>query len=249
MLDFELRGDPGDLKVCLQDVIEVIRTARLTEEVAAYCTEQLAKPWKPGDTLQTPPWRISLYHEPRWAAEAWAAEVPPGTSVTIVGEPTCALIPSLPGREHNFDLVWPVHVAGYPEVVWVFQADLEQGLPRPPADGTEALFALPLPYRPGPGLPGTTFAPGVRGKVCTQDAPLRLRAEPGLRGRVLALIPPDTLFTVIDGPVFRDGWLWWRVRLDDGREGWFMEGEEKDETGLGMIPCPPYYICPYLGEP
>ncbi len=244
MLDFELRGDPKDLKACLQDVIEIIRTGRLNEDAAAFCTEQLAKPWHPGDTLQTPPWRISLYREPRWASEAWVAEVPPGTSATIVGKPTCALVPSLPGREHNFDLVWPVHVAGYSDVVWVFQADLEQSLPRPPTNGTGELFALPLPYRIAPSLPGTTFAPGVRGKVCLPNDPLRLRAQPGRRGRILILLPPNTLFTVIGGPAYQDGNLWWQVQLDNGRTGWVMDGDVESECIFG--PSITYTICPYI---
>jgi hypothetical protein len=54
---------------------------------------------------------------------------------------------------------------------------------------------------------------------------LRLRDAVGLQGQVLAMLPPGTRVTLLDGPQPADGFTWWRARTPDGREGW-VAGEE-----------------------
>ncbi len=48
-------------------------------------------------------------------------------------------------------------------------------------------------------------------------------------------IPPGTSMMIIDGPVCSDNWSWWKIRLNDGSEGWVAEGGDQTD---------PYYICP-----
>jgi hypothetical protein len=48
-------------------------------------------------------------------------------------------------------------------------------------------------------------------------------------------LEPNTYVTVVDGPVCADEWSWWRIRTDDGMEGWVSEGGDEVD---------PYFICP-----
>lgn len=50
--------------------------------------------------------------------------------------------------------------------------------------------------------------------------PLRLRAGPGLQASVLGQLPPGTRMTLLAGPQQEDGYSWWNIRVEDGREGW-----------------------------
>jgi Tol biopolymer transport system component len=55
-----------------------------------------------------------------------------------------------------------------------------------------------------------------------------LRAEPGLEGERIGVIPVNTEFTIIDGPSCRDNLGWYQVQMDDGATGWTVEGETPD---------------------
>jgi hypothetical protein len=72
-------------------------------------------------------------------------------------------------------------------------------LANPPAEITVGYYAVVV----GTGGNGVT----VRGGPSTSDTRLLTAAE----GR---------LMMVIDGPVTGGDFIWWRVRLDDGTEGW-----------------------------
>lgn len=54
---------------------------------------------------------------------------------------------------------------------------------------------------------------------------LRRRSAPGLDSNVLDGLQPGTQLSLLEGPVAKDGYSWWRVRAEDGREGW-VAGEE-----------------------
>lgn len=74
-----------------------------------------------------------------------------------------------------------------------------------------------------------------RGQVTNEDPqPLNIRNEPGLDGRIVAVLRSLDIFFVIDGPRCADDYTWFKVRVDDV-EGWVAEGE----PGL-------YYVEPYL---
>ena len=54
---------------------------------------------------------------------------------------------------------------------------------------------------------------------------LRRRNAPDLQSKVLDGLPPGTRLTLLAGPDEEDGYHWWHIRTDDGREGW-VAGEE-----------------------
>ena len=122
--------------------------------------------------------------------------------------------------------------------------------PEPSLTPTATIVAIILP-----GLAGTPFefpsaigsasvcesAPPtylilhVRGQVTNEDPqPLNIRSEPGLKGRIVAVLHSLDVFFVIDGPRCADDYTWFKVR-SRAVEGWIAEGE----PGL-------YYVEPYL---
>jgi hypothetical protein len=54
---------------------------------------------------------------------------------------------------------------------------------------------------------------------------VRLRAEPGFEGEILADILVGKTVRVIDLPVCATGFLWWKVRTNNNQVGWMAEGE------------------------
>jgi len=87
-----------------------------------------------------------------------------------------------------------------------------------------------------PGSPPQRLVVGQLGKVCTKSDAIRLRTTPGNSGKIIASLNPGTIFEVIDGPECAgSNWSWWKVRLDDGQEGWLAEGGDDID---------PYFLCP-----
>lgn len=54
---------------------------------------------------------------------------------------------------------------------------------------------------------------------------LRRRSGPSLNSNVHDGIEPGTKLSLLEGPINADGHTWWRIRTEDGREGW-VAGEE-----------------------
>jgi predicted Ser/Thr protein kinase len=80
------------------------------------------------------------------------------------------------------------------------------------------LFLAGLLYFSNGEIPGIydralTLASGVRAEVTTDQ--LRLRADPGTSGQVLALLPNGADVKIVSGPTSVDGELWWRVDYQD----------------------------------
>lgn len=86
--------------------------------------------------------------------------------------------------------------------------------PLPP---TSTPFPSPTPM-PTPTPP--TLQVGRRAIVVNVgNAPLRLRAAPGLQARVVGTLPAGREVVLREGPVLADGYTWWRVEA--GRQqGW-----------------------------
>jgi uncharacterized protein YgiM (DUF1202 family) len=49
---------------------------------------------------------------------------------------------------------------------------------------------------------------------------LRLRNGPGLDTNAFDGLAPGTSMTLLEGPIDKDGYPWWRIKTTDGREGW-----------------------------
>lgn len=58
------------------------------------------------------------------------------------------------------------------------------------------------------------------------DLGLNLRREPRSTAEILAILGFNQQFTVIGGPDCVESGGWWRVALDDGSEGWILEGTD-----------------------
>lgn len=52
----------------------------------------------------------------------------------------------------------------------------------------------------------------------------RLRSGPSTSNTVLSMMTAGTQMEIIGGPSCADGYVWWNVRVSDGRVGWTAEG-------------------------
>jgi len=79
-----------------------------------------------------------------------------------------------------------------------------------------------LPISTPEGTPsGAIIEPGVTVVVQgTQGAGLRLRSEPTTGSGIVTAVREGAVLTVVDGPEEADGFVWWKVRAPDGKEGW-----------------------------
>lgn len=118
----------------------------------------------------------------------------------------------------------------------------EVWLPREPA--TPTLFPT---FTPTEVICNTPFAPrlrpGDRGRVedFVNRIPLHLRETPGRETEetIIESIKVGTFFTVLEGPVcINDEW-WFRVQLDDTRQGWFIEALKDDPQSGGHYTIEP----------
>jgi hypothetical protein len=94
-----------------------------------------------------------------------------------------------------------------------------------PADTTPTITptnTVALPITTPEGTPsGAIIEPGVTVVVQgTQGAGLRLRSEPTTESGIVTAVREGLQLTVIDGPEEADGFVWWKVRAPDGKEGW-----------------------------
>ncbi len=78
---------------------------------------------------------------------------------------------------------------------------------------------------------------GEEGRVLS-DIVLNIRSEPDLNASRVGLMPPNGMFTVLDGPRCADGYLWWQIdyhHAADNVTGWSAEGDP-DTTEYWLEP-------------
>ena len=61
-------------------------------------------------------------------------------------------------------------------------------------------------------------APTRRVRITTKEAPLRVRAEPDVRSKVLAQIPKGS-----EVPVFQEAKDWFEIEYQRGKKGWISK--------------------------
>jgi len=59
--------------------------------------------------------------------------------------------------------------------------------------------------------------------VGTGTDELRVRVAPGVTEETIATFEDGTRLIVVDGPEALDGYTWWRVKTEEGQQGWVAE--------------------------
>jgi hypothetical protein len=84
--------------------------------------------------------------------------------------------------------------------------------------------------------PSDTITVGGYVRVAA-PAGLSFRQSASTSGALVQVLDANTTLEVIGGPQQADGYTWWQLRTDDGREGWSAAGTA-DETFLEPVPAP-----------
>ncbi len=104
------------------------------------------------------------------------------------------------------------------------------------------LLTVPPMITPLPPLPsGGTLTVGGRAIVNTTEGDmLRVRTGPGVGFVIAFQLANGTPVTLLEGPApGAEGYTWWRIRTDDGRSGWAVEGVQEPEGYLQtLLPLP-----------
>jgi hypothetical protein len=113
-------------------------------------------------------------------------------------------------------------------------------IPRPTATTPAEMTATPevgaTEEAPVTAPPSEVIAIDGYVRVAAQ-AGLSLRQSPNTGGALVVILDFGTQLQVIGGPQEADGYTWWQLRLDDGREGWSAQGSGED-VFLEPIPAP-----------
>ena len=86
----------------------------------------------------------------------------------------------------------------------------------PPASPTPTMDVPPAP------IPGVLSPGAIVQIIGTGGEGLNLRAIPGLESNIQYLGLESEVFTIVEGPVEKDGLVWWRLVgfYDETRSGW-----------------------------
>jgi hypothetical protein len=60
------------------------------------------------------------------------------------------------------------------------------------------------------------------------NLPNRIREQATTRAKIIGMINPGEEADVVDGPACAEGWIWWKIKKDNGLTGWTAEGDGKD---------------------
>ena len=133
--------------------------------------------------------------------------------------------------EGDWSIVWAETDASSfgPFKPWRFLADPISDPALPVVESTPT----PLPSPP------QLLNPGMAVYVITNGDVLYLRDEPGTGGAILQYLYDRDVVTLLEGPVAADGFRWWRIRTEDGVEGWAAEASGDVSTLLPELPPPP----------
>ena len=89
-----------------------------------------------------------------------------------------------------------------------------------PAYDRESNSSFSCPY-----APPTRVEVGKTARITFMDGrPVRMRNSPSIYGLIIEKIPEGTKFQVISGPHCY-GYVWWKIELENGVEGWVAEGD------------------------
>lgn len=89
--------------------------------------------------------------------------------------------------------------------------------------------------------PTPNTEPVQQARVNVTDEGLKLRGGAGTAFQIIENMPAGTIVTVLDGPVYSEGYTWWNVRSSSGNEGWSVEAADGLNT-LIFLPLAPVTI-------
>jgi hypothetical protein len=96
-------------------------------------------------------------------------------------------------------------------------------LVEPVATPTLPPTLTPVPPE-APTLSPSGLAAGVEATVSEVLVALNVRENPGTGARVVEIILPGDRVTILDGPIFMEGFTWWEVRVEESTAvGWAVE--------------------------
>lgn len=91
---------------------------------------------------------------------------------------------------------------------------------------------VPLPTATTPVISGVLTVGGVAIVQTTEGDMLNIRSGPGTSFSRIAQVAPGARVTLLEGPRSGDGFVWWRIRLPEGLEGWVVERADNVQTLL-----------------
>lgn len=93
-------------------------------------------------------------------------------------------------------------------------------IPTPQPEPTVFVEVAPVPTTAGETAIPSLQIGGYVQVVNTGGQPLRARAGPGTDNEIVARFPAGTRLLILDGPKSSDDFIWWKVRSEEGEEGW-----------------------------
>ena len=64
---------------------------------------------------------------------------------------------------------------------------------------------------------------GYSYSITAEGDNLNFRMQPSVNGEIIKKLNAGEWFGVVDGPVFSDGYIWWKVKTEEDIEGWIVE--------------------------
>ncbi len=126
----------------------------------------------------------------------------------------------------------PEEIVDLPPTVTVNAAPLATWTPGPTSTPPPPANPTPEPVAPEEGAPAEPVDPnapavlGVGSQVKVTETGgfgVNMREGSGVTFAIVETVLDETILDIIEGPVDGDGYTWWRVRIEDGREGWVVQ--------------------------
>ncbi len=105
--------------------------------------------------------------------------------------------------------------------------------PTPTMTPTSTPTPSPTPTQTPTPTPVPVLHPGGRARVDTQT--LNVRAGPGVGYDKVGSLLQNAEVSILEGPHEADGYRWWKVRGENGVEGWVAEGTKATQW---LVPLP-----------
>ena len=143
-------------------------------------------------------------------------------------------------RYHRFNagpnpdayVAWTGAPGEYWQIIWVNDLTGSGYSPFPAMNSTS-----PVPTPPPAG--GVLTVGGQARITTTEGDMLRVRTGPGTSFAIAFQAVPGEIATLLEGPVFGDGYNWWRIDVPGRGQGWAIEGlQEPDGWLQTLVPLP-----------